>query len=391
MKTAFFLLLACALFGNVRIGVFLLNRSVFGTLHEKNDLMKWLLMTIPPLMLMLTPLYWLAWQEAGARRLTGLGMAGWSWLVITASVGIYWIIDRALHNTNPERVPGTRSLPSTIVKLRKAHIPIALLRKLGAHNDLYDLEISRHELEIEDLAPELDGFRIAFLTDTHVASFMRRPFYRECVERVRAEQPDVVLLGGDFVSFHRDIPLMAELLLPGLEAREGVFAVLGNHDYWAGPEEIQSVMSEGGVQFLINRSVTIRRGRGSIAIVGIDEMYRGDPDVDSALEGIDDSCPRIVLSHHPDVIALLHGHRVDLMVGGHTHGGQIRLPWFGAIVVPSKHEGRYASGFHLERRIRMYVSRGLGAVPPIRILCPPEIAVFTLRRALDEGESPRAG
>jgi hypothetical protein len=83
----------------------------------------------------------------------------------------------------------------------------------------------------------------------------------------------------------------------------------------------------------------------------------------------------------------MRGRRADLLVCGHTHGGQIRLPFFDAIVVPSKHEGRYAAGFFRQDQVLMYVSRGLGAIPPVRILCRPEVAVFTLRCALPAGET----
>ncbi|HJT15858.1 MAG TPA: metallophosphoesterase, partial [Thermoanaerobaculia bacterium] len=224
-------------------------------------------------------------------------------------------------------------------------------------------------------AEALDGYRIAFLTDTHVAAMMRRGFYREVVKQVQQFDPHLVLLGGDFVTWNRHIPLMAEWLLTDLKARDGVFAVLGNHDYWAGAAEVQQVMSERGVRFLTNDSVKL-----PLQVVGIDEMYRGTPDVAKAFADIDPSQPVIGVSHHPDIIDLLGDRRIDLLVCGHTHGGQIRFPFFGAIVVPSRHEDEYAAGFHRVRNVLMYVSRGIGSIPPLRILCRPEVATFTLRR-----------
>ncbi|HVR43855.1 MAG TPA: metallophosphoesterase [Thermoanaerobaculia bacterium] len=380
MKAVFFILLLLALFGNVRIGTFILNRSVFGNRRE-DALMRWMLTIIPPLILGMSSLYWFAWRETTEQRLSAVGLAGWAWLLMTASVGLYWMVDRAFHNWNPERVPGTRELEGEIVRLRKAHVPFALLRRLGAHNDLYDLEITRHQVVIDDLPPAFEGYRVAFLTDTHVASFMRRAFYRECVDQVRRRRPDLVLLGGDYVSFRRHIPLMAELLLTGLEARDGVWAVLGNHDYWSDPDGIIAAMTSRGVRFLVNRSVQIERGGSVIDVVGIDEIYRGRPDPEAAFANADRRRPCLAVSHHPDVVGRLRNRRVDLLVCGHTHGGQIRFPFFGAVVVPSKHEARYAAGFHLEEDVRMYVSRGLGSIPPIRILCRPEIAVFDLVRS----------
>ncbi|MGH9458874.1 MAG: metallophosphoesterase [Thermoanaerobaculia bacterium] len=379
MTPVYFLLLFFALFGNARIGLFILNRVVFGQ-REEHDRMKVFLIAIPPVLLALASLYWFAWREIAAQRLSAVGLAGWAWLLLSASVGLYWIVDRAFHNWNPERVPGTRTGAARIIRLRKAHIPFVWVRNLGAHNDVYDLEVTRHEIVVSDLPPAFDGYRVAFLTDTHVASFMRRAFYRECVEQVRAERPDLVLLGGDFVSLRRHIPLMAELLLTGLEAPDGVWAVLGNHDYWADADGTVAAMTARGVRFIVNRSVQIERDGAAIDLVGIDEIYRGRPDPDAAFAHADPSRPCITLSHHPDIVGRLRNRRVDLLVCGHTHGGQIRFPFFGAVVVPSKHEGRYAAGFHLEGSVRMYVSRGIGAVPPIRILCRPEIAIFDLVR-----------
>ena len=380
MTALLLVLLALGLVGNARIGLFILNRAVFKTREEKGDPMRWLLITIPPSLLLLTSLYWFAWKEASEDHLSGLGLAGWIWALLTGAVGLYWIIDRALHNWNEVQTPGTRTLGSEVIRLRKAHIPFAFLRRLGAHNDLYDLEISSHEVIVHDLDPAFQGYKIAFLTDTHVASFMRRGFYRVCVEQVRRAEPDLILLGGDFVSFRRHIPLMAELLLTGLEAHDGVWAVLGNHDYWSDPDGVVAAMTSRGVRFIVNRSVQIRREGATMDLVGIDEVYRGRPDLDAAFANADEKRPCLALSHHPDIVLKMGGRRVDLLVCGHTHGGQIRLPFFGPLVVPSKHEGRYAAGFHLEHGVRMYVSRGLGSIPPIRILCRPEIPVFTLLR-----------
>ena len=316
----------------------------------------------------------LAWSIA-------LAKIGASWLIIAAVVGSYWVLDRVrvLGFGQPPLI-GIRTFPPEVIKLRKAHIPSAFLRRLGAHNDVYDLEVTRHDVLIDDLPPNFDGYRIAVLTDTHVASFVRRDFYREIVAQVRQFDPDVILLGGDYVTWNRHIALMANVLIGELQAHDGIFAILGNHDYWAGADEVVAAMSARGVRFITNRSVMLVRGGESLPLVGIDEVYRGTPDVARAFEGIDPDGPCIAVSHHPDIIDLLAGRRIDLLVCGHTHGGQIRFPFFGSVVVPSRHEDEYAQGFHRVGRVLMYVSRGIGAVPPVRILCRPEIATFTLRR-----------
>lgn len=381
------LLALLAIAGNARIGLFSLNRLVFAEKHE-SDRLKWGLVAIPVVLLALAPLYWILVADFRDGNLTGLGWAGAVWLGLTVATGAYWLIDRGWHATHPKKVDGTHTLPSQIIRMREPHVPFRALRKLGAHNDVYDLEVTRHEIVIPDLPPSFIGYQIAFMTDTHVAGFMRRAFYRECIEQINRREVDLVLLGGDFVSWKKDIPLMARVLLEDLQARDGVFAVLGNHDYWSDASAVVSAMTARGVRFLINESTTLRRGDAEIDLIGIDEIYRGDPDVKATFRNVPGNRPCIGISHHPDIIGLLgRDRRIDLLLAGHTHGGQIRLPFLGAIVVPSKHEGLYDAGFHRQRQVLLYVSRGLGSVPPIRILCPPELAVFTLIRER-RSESP---
>lgn len=395
----FFTLTAFALLGDARIFLFIMNRVVFGNHRHEKSPWGWLLYTVPPVLLFLTALFWplhrwITWlmSREVVERLTPdlienlfwiipLARIGAAWLFIAAAVGVYWIVDRIRLNIRGEvRPPGIREAGSQVIRLRKAHVPIALLRALGAHNDIYDIEVTRHEIFIDDLPEAFDGYRIAFLTDTHVAGFVRRQFYREIVAQTTAFDPDLVLLGGDFVTWNRHISLMAEVLLTDLRARDGVLAVLGNHDYWAGGAEVRAAMEAKGVRFIVNTSEVIRRGGAELPVVGIDEVYRGEPDVDAAFKGVR-AGPVIGVTHHPDMIDQLERRRIDLLVCGHTHGGQIRVPFFGAIVVPSRHEQRYASGFQRVGDVLMYVSRGIGAIPPLRILCRPEVATFVLRRS----------
>lgn len=406
LQFLFFVLLALALAGDARIFLYVANTIVFGAHRYEKPRLQWLLKAVPLLLIFLTLLFWPLhrWIAALAEnsmveRITPdrfeeipwslfLARIGAAWLLIAAGIGLYWIVDRfRILIRGEQRVPGTRTLDSEVVRLRKAHMPIAALRRLGAHNDLYDLEVTRHEVFVRDLPAAFDGYRVAFLTDTHVASFVRRDFYREIVARTMAFQPDLILLGGDFVHWEKDIPLLPETILHGLHAPDGIYAVPGNHDYWANVDGVIAVMTAAGVRFLVNRSLAIARegesGEERIWLVGIDEVYRGVPDLDAAFGATRDNEVRLGLSHHPDIVDKLAGRRLDLLVCGHTHGGQIRFPFFGSVVVPSVHEARYASGFHRVRDVLLYVSRGLGAIPPVRILCKPEVATFTLRHAPD--------
>jgi uncharacterized protein len=339
-----------ALLGDARIFLFIMNRVVFGSHREEKSPWHWLMWTVPPLLLVLT-----IWPRVRTY-----------WLLAAAAVGVYWILTRLRANYTP---------PPPLVGIR--YLTPETERRRWPRNDVYSLEVTHHEIVIDDLPESFDGYRIAFLTDTHVAPFVRRAFYRDVVGRVQRFDPDLLLFGGDFVTWRRHIPLLRECLLDGLGARDGMFAVLGNHDYWAGAELVMKALPD--VRFLTNDRVLLKRGDDVLPLAGIDEMYRGAPDADRAFAGVDDGTPCLAVSHHPDVIDLVR-RRVDLLLCGHTHGGQIRLPFFGAVVVPSRHEAEYAAGFHRVGPVLMYVSRGIGAIPPLRVLCRPEVATFTLRR-----------
>src|SRR5205085_1623251 len=162
-----------------------------------------------------------------------------------------------------------------------------------------------------------DGYRIVFLTDTHVAPFVRREYHDDIVARVRQFEPDILLLGGDFVTFHNHIPLLAERFA-GLAARDGMYAVLGNHDYWAGAAEVVETLGRIGVRFLTNAHVILARGGARLPLAGIDEVYRGEPDPDKAFAGIGIDQPCLAVTHHPDLIDVLPRRRVDLLLCGHT-------------------------------------------------------------------------
>lgn len=378
VRAVFFAFLFLALLGDARVFLFVLNHVVFGSHREEKSRWHWLLYAVPPLLLALTALFWPLnqWvdrllsspvvERIAPERIEEIAWSlvlaklGAGWLIAAAGVGSYWLLDRFRVMVFGEPpVDGTRRLPSIDGK--------------------FDLEITRHEVFIDDLPAPFDGYRIVFLTDTHVAPFVRRAYYSEIVAQVQRLEPDLILFGGDFVSFRNHIPLLADRFA-GLRATDGIFAVLGNHDYWTDAPRIVATLENAGVRFLTNAHVMLARGGARLPLAGIDEMYRGAPDTDAAFAGISVGAPCIAFTHHPDLIDILR-RRVDLLLCGHTHGGQIRFPFFGAVVVPSKHEALYATGFHRVGAVLMYVSRGIGAIPPVRILCRPEIAAITLRRS----------
>jgi predicted MPP superfamily phosphohydrolase len=376
-------LLIAAIFsilGYARIAAFIINHAVFGNRHERDSLLKWVLVACTVMLLALSVLFVPLIRAVSRDVWSAPAVAGGVWLAFSAAVGAGWVVSRALHHRRPP-VSGVETLESRVVSLRKPHIHYPALQRLGLHNEVYDLEINHHAVFIPDLPPLFDGYRIGFLSDTHVAGFMRRTLYRACLDALAEFRCDAVIFGGDLVTWRRHIYLMAELLTDGLKPPDGVYAVLGNHDYWSDADGVIAALTARGVRFIHNRAVKIEREGQSIYIAGLDEVYRGDPDPALVFSQIPSAVPRVLVSHHPDIVDVIRDERIDLMLCGHTHGGQIRFPFFGALLVPSVHETRYDMGFFRVRNMLMYVGRGVGAVPPIRILCRPEVPIFELRRS----------
>jgi predicted MPP superfamily phosphohydrolase len=169
--------------------------------------------------------------------------------------------------------------------------------------------------------------------------------------------------------------------LSALDPPLGTYAVLGNHDHWDGAPEVREALLARSIPVLENEHRIVTRNGARLCIAGIEELWEGAPDVAAALAGVDAGVPRIVISHNPDLVdALGDEPRVDLVLAGHTHGGQIVLPWLGPLLVPARRE--HASGLVRTPHAWLYVTRGLGVItPPARLGCRPEIAILELVRA----------
>jgi len=243
---------------------------------------------------------------------------------------------------------------------------------------------------IEGLGPELDGFTICQVTDVHHGVFVGRSYVDEVVDRVRAMAPDLVALTGDYIDDGRSYMVPVIERLATLEGRYGTLAVLGNHDYFIEWRYSADVIRSHGIRLLTNEHVVIEKGGARLCVGGTRDYFEDVPDVRKTFEGAPAGAPRVLLCHHPDYAEFLPPDvRVDLMLSGHTHGGQIRVPFTGyAPVVPSHFGQKYAGGLvTLPARgpegmppTRVYVSRGVGmALIPVRFNCPPELTLLRLR------------
>jgi len=242
------------------------------------------------------------------------------------------------------------------------------------------IDVEHVTIPICRLPRSFDGIRIVLISDTHCGPWTRPAYVAKAVAMANAQFPDLVLLLGDYCHRHR------RTIGPGIEpfadlkASDGVFAVLGNHDHWEGAAETRRELKRAGVAELCNRSAALSRGTGRLAIGGVDDLWEGTQAPAKAFADTPPDAPRILMSHNPDYAeALPPDVRVDLMVSGHTHGGQVWLPGVGAPLLPSRYGQKYRAGFVQAPRCKVYVTRGIGTItPPVRFLCRPELTVLTL-------------
>ena len=247
--------------------------------------------------------------------------------------------------------------------------------------ETYDLRLTQWRVPLRGLPAELSGLRIAHFSDLHIEVPLPAEYARRALRVVGNAGADLVLFTGDLLSGRiRDLPAYREDFTR-VAARYGKFAVLGNRDYQGhriGP--IIDFWCECGWQVLRNESRPLA-GRADCHLVGIDDPVTGRDDFEQATKGLPAEGFRLILAHTPDAVEDAAGHRGDLMLAGHTHGGQIVLPLIGPPLVPSDYGNRYAWGMFDYGEMRMIVSRGVGVTTPrLRFDCPPEVGLLTLLR-----------
>jgi predicted MPP superfamily phosphohydrolase len=223
------------------------------------------------------------------------------------------------------------------------------------------------------------------LADLHVGSpFNHLDKLAEIVDLTQAAKPELVLLAGDYV-IHGVIggqftaPETAARELSRISAPLGVYAVLGNHDWWFDAERVASALSDFGIPLLEDASTRISRGDCEFWLAGVSDFREGAHDIPRALRAVPASSPSILFTHNPDLFPDVPP-SVSLTIAGHTHGGQVYLPGIGRPIVPSQYGERYAIGHIIEAGKHLFVSSGLGtSILPLRFLVPPEVSVLELR------------
>jgi predicted MPP superfamily phosphohydrolase len=383
---------ALSVTGHAAAGTFLTNRVVIGAPEY------W-----PKAVLILG--FWWAWPLLGLANALAVGWRGGLaramllpttpgrlWALLFAALGARWLAQEALRKLHPRTLPANVRPLGTVEHDLRGHVfrhegvdATGVRGAVRRANEMYRLEVRSYEVTLDRLPPAFDGFAIVQVSDVHYAHFSSAEFVRRYVDMVVEMSPDFVALTGDYQTYPRDVEKVARLLAPLGEwscaerGGHGAAAVLGNHDREAGAEHVADALRRARIPVLNNEHMRLERGGASLYIAGVADPWSPWHNLDLALLGIPEGACTVLLAHVPDYLDTHAADRVDFQLSGHNHGGQIKIPGLGALLVSSRYGRRYDEGFFTRAGTLMYVSRGLGGKPPVRFGSLPEITRFVLR------------
>lgn len=240
--------------------------------------------------------------------------------------------------------------------------------------------ITAIEVEMPGLPGELDGLRVALLSDHHIGSLVTPGQAQRRLESLRRLEVDVIVDLGDITERDPSYQEEAARILGEQKGRLGAFAVAGNFDVQCGTDTLRQALSKAGVTYLENEAVPVEDNGAQLWLVGMGDVWTGQGDLERTMAEVPAKAPVILLSHSPDILGAAVERGIPLVLSGHLHGGQVVIPFAGPVVGMSKHGTRFAGGHHVHGSTHLVVSRGLGEEAiPLRLFCPPEIVVVTLR------------
>jgi len=248
--------------------------------------------------------------------------------------------------------------------VRSVGVAASLLRPITT------TDLVLHFFEVPEPALRVQRLRVAQISDLHVSARLPKAYYEAALDSVVAQNPDLIFITGDTVSDVKDLPLFAEVLAGRLHARFGVFAVLGNHDWWTDPEAVTQTLNAAGIT-RVRGCQRLPEAVGRVAVCGSEAPW--GPKLETPLSEQDLS---LVLTHTPDNVYDLAALGASVVFAGHTHGGQGRVPGVGALIIPSRYGRRFDQGHFHVGATHLFVSAGLGAYhPPLRVYCRPDVII----------------
>lgn len=250
---------------------------------------------------------------------------------------------------------------------------------LSVNNEADHPIIERVQIPLKSLPLALEGLRIVWLSDFHLYPYTELDVLQRAAEMAVSLNPDLLILGGDYVIREAEAVFELRPSLANLNARYGVFSIIGNHDIWTNIDVVEAGLAEAGIPILKNKGVTLSVNNAPLYLAGVDDGWSGRPDLAAAMATRPPGATTILLAHEPDLADTFSlDPRISLQLSGHSHGGQIRFQGIGAFVLP--YLGRkYDLGLYKVNEMWLYTNRGLGnVVEPVRYNCAPEVTEITL-------------
>lgn len=382
------ILLALAAVGHMVLWVALINR-----IHAVGIRRLWIdsltLVFLGAIIIAPLAIAWVVYNQPSddtlAERLAA-SSATTAYLWICAAIAVVSTARRLVHWQQTRYCDALNSDRASIINLPQAdatYIAPGRFRLVaGASlNQVLRVRLEQKELAIPGLPAGLSGLRVAHISDLHYSGRIEKSFFDAVLEAANACRPDLIAITGDLVDGEPWVDWIPSTI-GRLRAKHGVYYVLGNHDLRASEARIKAAMEQAGAVHVGGRCLTIDVD-GTQFEIGGNELpwYTPASEFGRIAKDADPAAFRLLLAHSPDQFAWAVERDVSLMLAGHLHGGQICFPVLGAITSPSIYGVRYVGGVHRERGTVMHVSRGVGALMPVRVNCPPEIAILTLRQA----------
>jgi predicted MPP superfamily phosphohydrolase len=242
------------------------------------------------------------------------------------------------------------------------------------------LVVREQTIEIENWPQQLDGLRVAVISDIHVgASFITDEKLRTIVTRTNERQPELIVILGDYMTKAHIPPEVFGATLRGFSAPLGTYSVLGNHDAWYNVESVRRGLEQNGIRVLENEVQQLNVRGTSLWLVGLADLWTRPQRIEETVAKVPEGQPMIALTHNPDIFPSLP-QRVPLLLAGHTHGGQVRFPLIGTVVESSRYGDRYVKGHVIENNHHLFVTTGIGtSIVPVRFGVTPEIVILTLK------------
>jgi predicted MPP superfamily phosphohydrolase len=243
------------------------------------------------------------------------------------------------------------------------------------------IKLKKIEIISADIPASFNNKKIVFITDIHHGPFLSIDRVKSLVKRINKLEPDLVLMGGDYV--HRDskyiMPVFNEL--EKLNSKNGIYAVLGNHDHWEDAELTKRLMIRNNIKICDNNSFWVKQDNDSIKIGGVGDLWEDSQIIDNTINDLKETDFAILISHNPDFIEKINTDKIDLTLCGHTHGGQVTLFGLWAPILPIESGNKYRYGLKEIGKMRAYISSGIGTItPPLRLFCRPEIVLINLKK-----------